>query len=511
MMIAKCLAFTLLSATLTATPASARWYTASSEHFIVYADDSQNTVRRYAEQLELYDKALRYFTKTEDAKVTPSGRVTVFLLSDHEAVAKLTGDDNIGGVYLPRAGASVAITARPTGSTILRDGVDYGTFFHEYAHHFMLTTWSQGAFPAWFVEGFAEMVGSAVIGEDGAVTLGSVPNNASWDLHREKPIPVETLLVADPNAQSLTNGFYGRAWLLTHYLMLGGTERQTLGRYIADIANGATAAEAAKTFGDMAALDKRLDAYSKRHSLPGLPITADKLVPGTISIRPLTEGEAAVMPVRIRTAFGVNPRTAAEVAVLARRLAEPFPNDAAAQVALAQAEMNAGHLNEAEAAADRVLAVEPRSIDALLAKGNARMLIAAREQITNPARWKEIRGIFGQAAELDRTDPRPLIAYHRSFWEARADTTPDARDALLLAQQLAPQDVPLRYRTGRVLASEGETAEALPLLRGVANDPHNVKAGATARRLVEALMRKDQTAVKAIIAETRPLHAGEVR
>ena len=46
------------------------------------------------------------------------------------------------------------------------------------------------------------------------------------------------------------NAFYGRAWLLTHYLMSDPARRELLGHYVAAINAGAGAAEAAKLLGD---------------------------------------------------------------------------------------------------------------------------------------------------------------------------------------------------------------------------------------------------------------------
>ena len=62
------------------------------------------------------------------------------------------------------AGA-IAVVPRNTGT----DGVFTGqlVLFHEYAHHFMLQ-YAPAAYPAWYVEGFAEVVSTASFERKGA-------------------------------------------------------------------------------------------------------------------------------------------------------------------------------------------------------------------------------------------------------------------------------------------------------------------------------------------------------
>jgi hypothetical protein len=53
-----CLAVALAG---TCVPASAAWYEAKSNHFIVYANENPKDLKSYAEKLERFDQAVRYF------------------------------------------------------------------------------------------------------------------------------------------------------------------------------------------------------------------------------------------------------------------------------------------------------------------------------------------------------------------------------------------------------------------------------------------------------------------
>ena len=113
----------------------------------------------------------------------PSNRVTVFVLSSTKSVRKVVGTQNrfLAGLYIPRAGASVALVPKlgRTSGSISGETVLY----HEYAHHFMRATLTDRAYPRWFVEGFAEFFGSKRFREDGSVVLGAPAEHRGADRH----------------------------------------------------------------------------------------------------------------------------------------------------------------------------------------------------------------------------------------------------------------------------------------------------------------------------------------
>ncbi len=100
-------------------------------------------------------------------------------------------------------------------------------------------------------------------------------------------------------------------------------------------------------------------------------VPADRLTVGKISVRKLGEGEAASMPIRIRSKRGVDEKTAAEVVVEAREVAAKYPDEPAVQAALAEAEFDAGDDEAAIRAADLALAKAPDNMTALIQKGYA--------------------------------------------------------------------------------------------------------------------------------------------
>ncbi|MFD2134942.1 hypothetical protein ACFSLT_06325 [Novosphingobium resinovorum] len=96
-----------LAAWFSVTPAQAAWTEASSEHFVIYANDSDKDITRFAQQLERYHAGMAYVLGSKVAKPSPSNRVTVYVVKNTREVRELHGGDNkfVGGFYVPRAGA----------------------------------------------------------------------------------------------------------------------------------------------------------------------------------------------------------------------------------------------------------------------------------------------------------------------------------------------------------------------------------------------------------------------
>src|SRR4051812_28426723 len=92
--------------------ALAEWYEASSDHFVIYADESEKDIRKYSDRLERYFSAMTFVLPSRNTKPSPSNRVTVYVVSSERIVRKLYGGDDsryIQGFYRPRAGGSLAI------------------------------------------------------------------------------------------------------------------------------------------------------------------------------------------------------------------------------------------------------------------------------------------------------------------------------------------------------------------------------------------------------------------
>lgn len=248
--------------------ANAEWHEASSDHFLVIADQNEKDTREFVERLERFHAAMHYILGRETQKISPSNRVTIYVVRTSSQVRQLAGDKTgfLRGFYQPRAGGSVAFTARvdSEGANVSQSEQ---VLLHEYAHHVMHNT-NQWSTPRWLSEGFAEFFSTARFEKNGGVGLGLPAQHRAAELAVAKDVPIQALLDASAYKKPRKGAydeFYGRSWLLYHYLLLSGKRPRQLINYQVALANGAAELDAAQTaFGDLNQLEKEMDAYLKK-------------------------------------------------------------------------------------------------------------------------------------------------------------------------------------------------------------------------------------------------------
>lgn len=488
-----------VTALLSSGAAEAEWYRASSKHFVVYADDTQSNVKEFTERLERFDKALRIWHMSAEDVRGPSARVTVYVVSNVGAVEKLAGSSDIAGFYNPRAGGSVAFTPRNTSGDLSARAI----LFHEYTHHWMLTNWTDAAMPPWFVEGFAELHATALFQKDRLV-FGAIPLYRRYTVGQMNLLPMDRLLKFDPGRLSPQerDALYSHGWALTHYLTFDPERRKLLANYIIALNTGKPAGPSVLT-GGAGNLDLKVNAYIRRPSIPSASFTFAELPIGAVEVEPLTPAEAAIMPAVLLSQRGVGPKNALQATMLARRLAAPFPNNAAAQNELAEAEYDLCSstidakpecFSTAEAAADRALAADPKSIHALIYKGWSQTAFLKRAKIDDPARWSSARRWFLAANRIDTESPEPLIAFYDSFTAAKEAPSANAQAALLYAYALAPYDGALRMRAAAVYLGQDKPAEARIAIAPVAYNFDDGKLAGRAQTILKAIDSGDTKA-----------------
>ena len=486
----------VLALAAAAVPAQAKWRVATTPHFVIYSEDDAKTLHAFATKLERFDEALRVLRTLPDPELSPSNRLTIFVVDDQKDIRNLLGTKSkgVGGFYIGRASGSFAFTPRSLGG----DEAELMILLHEYGHHFMFQNYP-GALPVWLIEGFAEFNSTATFEKNGTVGIGVPASHRAYSLVSGPKIKIEKLLTAAMSQlrEEEREALYSRGWLLTHFLTFEPSRRGQLTRYVAEINKGSPSLEAAQAaFGDLNKLEGDLEKYLLRERMSYFPVPADKIQVGTIAVRDLTHAEEAMMAVRIRSKRGVDRAGAAALLPDARKAAAPFPNDPFAQTVLAEAEYDAGNYAEAEAAADRALAADPKAAEAMIYKGRARVALAETAASEDPAVWKEARKWFLAANKLEPEDPEPLMLYYQSFGAAGEPPTANAAEALKYALVLAPQDPGLRWMTGFQLLVEGKAAEARNALAPLAFDPHG---GGNAARAAAIIAMLDKGGAKAAL------------
>jgi tetratricopeptide (TPR) repeat protein len=454
--------------------AMAAWYEAKTNHFIIYSEQKPEQLREYAAQLERFDSGVRAIRQMKDPPPTSTSRLTLYVVRDARAVADALGEPGSGvaGVYFGRASGPVSIAnSEPKRNRWDLDGRT--VFFHEYLHHLMLQS-ATIAYPTWMTEGYAEFFAPAEFHTDGSVEFGHPPHYRGAELRLLRGISLPEMLggIYHQTTGQEWVSQYSRGWLLAHYLAFEPSRRGQASRYVDLIQTGMPALDAAKqAFGDLKTLEKDLDRYRGRDTLPTRIIPASMVKVGPVEVRPLGADEEAVLPLQIKMEGRMRDvATGRSAAGAARSAAERFPQSAIVMEVLARAELQAKRYAEASAAADKALALNPKAFKAMIYKGRAELELAKK----NPqgVNWTAIRGWFSRANRLDVTAPEPLMYYYQTFVEQGAAPPAQAVDGLLFAVDLVPQDDDLRLTAVRQLLREGSPAEAKAMFAPIAYSPH---------------------------------------
>lgn len=466
--------------------AQAAWMEARSAHFIVIGNGKPNDIEAMATELEQFDSVIRRFHGMSDSEASQANPLTVYVVNNTAEVVRYCRGcpSDVAGFYEGRASGSVAWTPKRSGAGYKTDLKPRQVLYHEYGHHFLLGNWSMAA-PPWFTEGYAEFVATVIKTKEG-FQVGAPPLYRAWGLVNGVALSAEDLF--DPTRRSkLTpeqrDALYGRGWLLTHYLMLDPARIKQLHQYLALLNSGTPSIAAAKqTFGDLGALDKALTTYLNARYLRAVTVKfADIPVP-KIALRPLTEGQAALIAMRMLSRAGVNTETAKPLYAKAVAAAAPYAGDAMVQGWLSEMALDAGEVDAAIAAADRALAIEPKQTQALVYLARARMAALARNK-GDAAAWSKVRAPIVQANRGNPNNAEPLMLYYLSYIE-QGQTPPEiAVDGLLRAVELVPQDAGLRFIAVNQMVKDKNAERAIRLLRPLAYDPHQAPDNPAARLL----------------------------
>ncbi|MFA4893555.1 DUF1570 domain-containing protein [Brevundimonas sp.] len=217
-----------------AAPARAEWRRAETDHFIIYGDVSERTLRTYATKIERFDALLRtYYPIQSDVQIP---KLEIYLADGARDMRRILpdGSESIAGFYSADAGRIYTVTNISNSGAL-------STLFHEYAHHFMFQM-SAEAYPSWFVEGFAEYY-STVVMEPEKIEVGREDRGRMLmftQLGSNEWAPLADVLKwrISRSGRARVFDYYAQAWALTHYLMSAPERQRMLSQYLNAVIRG---------------------------------------------------------------------------------------------------------------------------------------------------------------------------------------------------------------------------------------------------------------------------------
>jgi hypothetical protein len=481
----------LAPALLMLAPAAARaeWREAETAHFRIYSDAGQNQIVQFAQKLEGLDALLHRATGTRP--VADPTKVRVILLDTVQMVqrAMRTRDTSIAGFYTVNVEGPIAVSSGTRDSDYLT--TPEITLFHEYAHHFMLE-YFPATYPAWYVEGFAELASTATLDGGGKMAFGKAASHREYSLTSSRWIPISQLLEATYASFPDDADFYGESWLLTHYLTFSEKRAGQLRKYLNALAAGIANVDAAKAaFGDLDQLSRDVHIYLDQASFSYRQVPIELPTRDAIRIRPLSPGEADLMQETAGLSYGFSKAEMATYLTGLTAKVERYPSDPYALQLLADAEFQAEDYAASRKAVDRLLTVAPDSLAGRIRK--AMILLNDAESLNGAqrrAKVAEARTLIVAANQSSVNDPRPLIAYYRSFLAAGERPTAQAITGLAQAVDTVPADQGPRMMLVNQLIGDGKLADAIYYLDPIAYDPHRGKGKNQALEMIESLKQR---------------------
>jgi hypothetical protein len=339
------------------------------------------------------------------------------------------------------------------------------------------------------VEGFAEFMSTAVMGT-ARIELGRSSEGRFYALRNDRWLPIERLISVAPRdlEPDEVNLFYAQSWLLTHYLVLTPGKMAQFQAYVRALRLGQAPAAALQAGFGMTPEQMMSELRRYYRSSPNAlalnrPAQIDR---SRMQTTRLPASADALLPLYARLRYGVREADQASVLARVRQLAGGG-GDHFALLTLARAEAALGETERARTLLAPHLEANPEDVEALYLMGSTYLRDAEDadgDQAT--ALRAQARRHFGRAYRIDANHVPSLYRYAESFQGERMDraTAENYLNVLLLAHQLAPQIDQISLNTASALMAHGRHAEAIPMLRVLAYDPHGGGSAERAQQLL---------------------------
>ncbi|MFN3452442.1 MAG: hypothetical protein ACK4ZE_09830 [Sphingorhabdus sp.] len=505
--------------------AQSKWKEAESDHFKIYSDGDEKSLARLSGRLEGIHYLLKIATNMREPDDANIVKVKVYSVASVADVQRLLGDPSAdaAGYYDPQLAGPISVIPRDAGNS--------GTFsgelvlFHEYAHHFMLQ-YQAAAYPAWYVEGFAELISTASFEREGAITYGKPARHREGELRYTRRYPAAKMIDGRylDESRDAENWDYGDAWAVTHYLTFSEKRKGQLKAYLNAINAGQSYAEAAKIFGDVNDLTREVGIYVDSGSYPyKTPPLPPEVIKAPV-IRPITLAEADFIDDRITMERLARISTKEEYEAMVKVRAETeypvkkdfdtyyrekttnrdkwmqklrtktatYASNSLAWTIQAHAECMAKDFAACQTSSDKALALQPDNWEAMLRKGQALLGLAnTAADADKKTVFKDARTWLLKANAANPPAHEPLYFYHQSFG-AEGKRAPEVAVAgLAQVVDTIPQIDAPRLTLGSELMARDRFAEARRTLRPLAYSPHESVEQKKALALLKLIDEKE--------------------
>ncbi|WP_439533763.1 DUF1570 domain-containing protein [Polymorphobacter sp.] len=469
-------------------PARAEWLVAETEHFRLHAQTSEKVIRERAALLEDYRSLLRAMTSRPRGEGPAEPKLDIYMVRRiGEARPFSTVPSSIAGFYRAEPGGVVAYAE--TGELGL------ATLLHEYAHHFMLAS-GAAAYPAWYVEGFAEYFMTATFKPE-RIQLG-LHNvlRAAW-LVNGIWLPLDRVLARQVRTNSRQENamFYAQSWAMTHFLFRADGQLEKLNAYLAAVGRGGDPVDAFKAHvsPDLNAFQSQIKAYLYNGKMNYTQFKRSAATPASVKVRRLSPAaDDLLLPLaELELEMPGSPHRDRAVDIIGQAAAR-HPGDPMAERALALLALRFGKREEAARRLDAMLESQPDDARLLLWRAEA-----TPQDDDDGA--TQARRYLVRSYKANPEDWRTLWAYALARGSRTRTLSENDLNVLIMAWELAPQVGVVAIDLAIAYVHADRLDVAAHVLGPVAHDPHGRGMSPFAQRLLAAAEGGDRAGFLALM------------
>lgn len=461
------LACLVSTATIAAEPRIGRMVAYELEDYTIYTTRSSTQARRFATEIGKFRVTLEKLLGKRATKAHIPTHLVI--LSRGEWERYLQPRQHVAGWFQPGMFSNVIVmNGDAEGAQVTH------LVFHEYTHYYLASQFA-GEYPPWFNEGLAEVMGYARFDKGMCILL--IPEHLQRAARGGDWIPFDRLIKVDhssPEYQShkLADSFYAQSWLTVHYALL---ENRGFGRQVFDYLTRLNTLvppdQAARdAFGDLAAIDKQLRAYSRDSSMHSGGVTLGEYPEVSLPAgKPLAELDALAL---VADLMLETRQPADRTRPLLESLARREPQSARAAVLAARQALldnDSAAFDAATARAESLLAENDwqgrRELASVLLQNaqdysptNKRSSEDSDRDLKRAMRW------FGEAIKHNNQDVEALWGFGTSatHLEVNLDV---AEDALVAAYRRAPSSGLIAASLASLKGRQDKPEEMIPYLK----------------------------------------------
>jgi hypothetical protein len=468
------------------------WYRAESANFLIYSNIDAAETRAYLEHLEAFKYLADLLLGNNPKDRAATSRFTIYLVDtpDHFRTVVPKISRYVGGFYDTCIEGAQAFVFAPQW---FGAQMDFGlqVLLHEYSHHLMFSRMRR-FYPSWYVEGFAEYLGSTKL-QNGYYLVGVRQDERAAQLSSsDRWVNYEVML--DPKRftaevkKKQVNAFqyYAQSWITAHYMLSDPARTQALNSYFDRIGHGEDGSEAFKAATGLtpAQLRAEINTYRRKYSalqvkvpaMPDSPITVDRL--------PNERADYLIEAAALRTC--PKKKHGAKLTEKLRALHAKRPGDLGLSLELSRAELLFGDAKAARAELESLVAKDPSSFDAHYLLGRSYYLDADGESAEALDKRNKASTQFLEAYKLDKGQA-PNLYYLSISMDTGGTPSKSVVNAGTAAATLAPSVPEYALHAALVNLRAGDKNTAIRTLQPFANNPHKLEYAAQVAALIHEL------------------------